>query len=152
MGISSDFSDLLRALNAAGAEYLVIGALAVGFYAEPRATADFDVRIGASRENAARVFRALIDFGAPVSDLTIEDLAQPDLVYMIGAVPFRVDILTTIDGVEFGEAWRHRVQSLIDGVPMAYIGHADLITNKTAVDRDKDRIDVRRLRHHLPEG
>jgi len=123
MDISSDFSDLLRVLNATGAEYLVIGALAVGFYAEPRATSDFAIWIGASRENAARVLNVLVEFGAPVSDLSIDELAQPDLVYMIGAIPFRVHILTTIDGVEFNEAWLNRMSSKIDDVPMAYIGN-----------------------------
>lgn len=148
MEISSDFSDLLRTLNAAGARYLVIGALAVGFYAEPRATADFDIWIGVSRENAERVHRALIVFGAPVEDLTIDELSQPDLVYMIGAIPLRVDILTTIDGVDFERAWSARISSELDGVPMAYIGRDDLIANKIAVDRDKDRIDVRRLKRN----
>jgi hypothetical protein len=146
MEISSDFKDLLLALNAARADYLVIGAVAVGFHDAPRATADFDIWIGASEENAQRVFRALVDFGAPLEHLSVGDLATPDLVYMIGVVPFRIDILTTIDGVEFSDAWKRRVAGAFDGIPVWFIAREDLIANKIATGRDKDLLDVRRLR------
>jgi hypothetical protein len=104
MEISSDFKDLLRALNAQDARYLVIGALAVGFHDQPRATADFDIRIDRSLENAQRVHRALVKFGAPIADLTVEDLTADDLIYMMGVAPLRIDILTDISGVRFEDA------------------------------------------------
>ena len=149
MEISSDFKDLLLALNANGANFLVVGALAVGFYHAPRATADFDIWVGASPENAPKVFRALAEFGAPLGDLSVEELAAPDLVFMIGVVPLRIDILTTIDGVEFDAAWPRRVGGTLNGVPVWFIGREDLIQNKLAAGRDKDLIDVRRLKKLL---
>ena len=145
MEISSDFADLLRVLNAQNARYLVIGALAVSFHTQPRATADFDIWVDRSVENAGRVHRALSSFGAPVDDLTVEDLASEDLVYMIGVVPLRIDVLTGISGVTFDAAWPKRVATSLDGVETNVIGLDDLIDNKRAAGRDKDRIDLRRL-------
>lgn len=146
MEISSDFKDLLRALSEAEAEFLIIGAVAVGFHDAPRATADFDVWVGASETNAPKVYRALADFGAPLENLTVAELATPDVVFMIGVPPFRIDVLTTIDGVEFADAWNRRVEGTFDGIRVWFISRNDLITNKESVARDKDLLDVRRLR------
>jgi hypothetical protein len=145
MEISSDFADLLRAFNAEAVRYLVIGALAVSFHDQPRATADFDVWVERSRDNAERVHRALVKFGAPVEHLSVDDLTSDDLVYMIGAIPLRIDVLTDISGVAFERAWPRRVGTTVAGVPANVIGLDDLIDNKRAAGRDKDEIDVRRL-------
>ena len=145
MEISSDFADLLRLFNAEDARYLVIGALAVSYHDRPRATADFDIWVERSPDNAARVHRALTKFGAPMEDLSVEDLTSDDLVFMIGVVPLRIDILTDISGVEFEAAWPNRVSTTFAGVPTDVIGIDDLIANKLAAARGKDMIDVRRL-------
>ncbi len=79
-------------------------------------------------------------------NLTVAELAMPDLVFMIGVPPFRIDILTTIDGVEFADAWNRRVEGTFDGIRVWFISRNDLITNKETVARDKDLLDVRRLR------
>ncbi len=148
MEISSDFKELLYEFNAEGVEYLVIGAVAVGFHDAPRATADFDVWVGASPVNAPKVYRALATFGAPLDDLSVEELAAPDLVFMFGVPPFRIDVLTTVDGVEFVDAWNRRVSGKLGEVPVWYIGREDLIANKLAAGRGKDILDVERLRKH----
>lgn len=145
MEISSDFADLLRLLNDEGARYLVIGALAVSYHSQPRATADFDLWVDRSPENAVRVRRALASFGAPIEDLSLQDLTSDDLVYMIGAIPVRIDVLTDISGVTFEAAWPKRVAATFDGVDANVIGLDDLIDNKRAAGRDKDRLDLRRL-------
>ena len=145
MQISSDFSDLLRALNDAEAKYLVVGAYALNYYARPRATADFDVWVDRAPSNAARVFRALAQYGAPLDRLTIDDLTSDDLIFQIGVSPIRIDMMTDVSGLDFADAWRNRVEDVLDGVRVAFIGRADLITNKLATGRTKDRADVERL-------
>jgi hypothetical protein len=145
MNLSSDFVDLLRSLNGAGARYLIIGAHALAYYARPRATADFDVWVDASPENAARVYRALGAFGAPLDQLTPEDLLSDDLIFQIGVAPTRIDVITGIDGVTFSEAWPRRTEDLLDGTQIFIIGRDDLIKNKRAAGRRQDLADVERL-------
>jgi hypothetical protein len=143
--VNQDFRDLLRALAEAEARFLVVGAYAVSFHAEPRATGDLDVWVEATPENAVRVLAALGAFGAPLDDLTIDDLAREKLVFQMGLPPRRIDILTSITGVEFTEAWPHRVEGTYGGVRFPLIGRAALLKNKRALGRPKDLLDVELL-------
>lgn len=143
--VNPDFADLLRAFSAADAKFLVVGGYAVSFHSQPRTTGDLDVWVEPTPENAARVYRALEEFGAPLHDLTLEDLALPGLVFQMGIVPRRIDILTRIEGVNFDEAWPDRVFGSYGGVSFALIGKAALIRNKRAVGRPRDLIDVASL-------
>jgi hypothetical protein len=136
---------MLSALNDEGAEYLVVGAYAVGTYLPPRATGDFDIWVRSTKENAEKVWRALIRFGAPRRDLTLEDLSSPDIVFHFGIPPQRIDILTSITGVEFDEAWSERIKAVFDDVPLAIIGREQLLKNKRATGRPKDRLDADEL-------
>ncbi|HRY44297.1 MAG TPA: hypothetical protein P5164_10150 [Thermoanaerobaculia bacterium] len=140
-----DFVEMLSALDAAGAEYLVVGAHALAAHGVPRATGDLDIWVRATPENAARVLAALRDFGAPLSDLSPEDLTRPETVFQIGVVPVRVDILTSISGVEFEEAWAGRIQATVDAVTFGVLGREELIRNKRATGRPKDLLDVETL-------
>jgi hypothetical protein len=103
--MNRDFVEMLSALCAAGAEFLVVGAHALAAHGAPRATGDLDIWIRATPENADRVLAALRQFGAPLVDLTKADLLAPDVVFQIGLVPSRIDLLTSITGVEFDRAW-----------------------------------------------
>lgn len=153
MTFSSDFSELLSAFNEAGVRYLIVGALAVSYHGQPRASMDFDVWVEPSLENAAKVRRALASFGAPAELLpTIEELGSDDLIYQIGVVPLRIDVITGISGVAFHEAWEKRVTDTLAGVRVSIIGFDDLVTNKLASGRDKDLLDVRRLRRAARDG
>jgi hypothetical protein len=105
---NSDFEDLLAALNAAGAEYLVVGAHALAAHGHPRASKDLDVWVHATADNAERTYGALAAFGAPLDDLRVDDLSTADTVFQVGVEPVRIDIVTSIDGVEFEEAWPDR--------------------------------------------
>jgi hypothetical protein len=145
MNLSSDFADLLQALNDANARYLIVGAHALAFYARPRATADFDVWVEPSAENAPRVYRALAAFGAPLENLTVEELRGDDLIFQIGIAPLRVDIITGVSGLTFAEAWPHRSEGALDGLRFFVIGRDDLIRNKRASGRAKDLADIERL-------
>jgi hypothetical protein len=140
--LDKNFRDMLSALNASGAEYLVVGAHALAAYGKPRATGDFDIWIRATAENVERVWAALEAFGAPRRRLTKADLCTPNNVYQIGVAPYRIDILTSITGVEFDNAWRNRHQSQINGVNVAVISRADLLKNKRATGRPKDLVDA----------
>jgi len=142
MQANSDFRDLFAELNAAGAEYLVVGAHALAAHGHVRATKDLDVWIRASPENASRVYRALGSFGAPLHGLSVEDLAGPDLIFQIGAPPVRIDIITSIDGVEFDSAWRERMPSEYGDQRVHVLSRRHLIENKKASGRLQDLADV----------
>ncbi len=143
--LNPDFRDMLSEFNAARVEYLVVGAYAVAHYGYPRATGDLDFWIRRSRENAALVLHALDAFGAPGGLVTLHDLLNPEIVAQIGVEPNRIDILTAIDGVEFDDAYPHRVSARIDEVDIPILGLAHLLQNKRATGRDKDALDVARL-------
>ncbi len=108
----------------------------------PRSTGDIDIWIRPAADNAACVWRALARFGAPRHDLSLDDLASADVVFQIGLAPRRIDLLTSIDGVEFDEAWPHRVVVDLEGVRVPVIGRAHLIRNKRASGRPRDLADL----------
>lgn len=148
MGIESlnqDFLDLLRAFVEGGVRFLVVGAYAMAVHGRPRATGDLDVWIDARPVNAKRAFAGLRRFGAPLHDLEVSDLATPGTVFQIGVVPRRIDILTDISGVTFAQAWPRRVEAIYGDVRFPVIGLEDLLRNKRAAGRAKDRIDVQRF-------
>jgi len=142
-----DLRELLLAFNAHGVEYLVVGGYAVGFHAEPRATKDLDILIRAEPDNGRKVFRALAEYGAPLTGITPRDLcADPTSVFQIGRPPIRIDILQQIDGVTFQEAWPDRSETLIDGIPVHVISAEHLIRNKLASGRLQDLADAEAIR------
>lgn len=139
---SPDFLDLLTALNAADARYLLVGGHAVGLYGRPRATKDYDLWIEASPANAARVLRALVDFGAPLGDLREQDLATGGSGFRMGSPPYRIEVLTEISGVRFEDAWPRREEHKVNGVSCNVIAREDLLLNKRAAGRPQDLADV----------
>jgi hypothetical protein len=126
--MNPDFSDMLSALSAEGVEYLLIGAYAMAVHGVPRATGDIDVWVRPSPDNADRVLLALARFGAPLGELSAADLAGEGTVFQVGVAPNRVDLMTAIDGLT---------------VPV--IGRDDLIKNKRATGRVRDRVDAEHL-------
>lgn len=144
--MNSDFKDLLRSLNAEEVEYLIIGGYALMEYAEPRFTKDLDIWIMTSPLNSRRVLKALREFGAPVHEMTEEDLSTPGWVFQIGVAPIRIDILTSADGVEFEGAWGRRGEVRYGDVTAWVISKEDLIANKLATGRPQDLVDVQTLR------
>ena len=145
MQVNQDFAALFAALNAAEARYLLVGGYAVAFHAEPRFTKDLDVWIEANPGNASRVHDALTAFGAPLSGIATSDLATTGNVVQIGMPPNRIDVVTSIDGVEFSEAWPGRVLTTYGHQPVPVIGKDALIRNKRASGRPQDLLDVERL-------
>lgn len=152
MDWNPDFLDMIAALREEGAEFLVVGAFAMAAHGVPRATGDLDLWVRPEPENAQRVWRALERFGAPVevAELTVQDLTSPGMVYQIGQPPRRIDVITEIDGVGFEEAWPNRVTVAVGDLEFPCLGRGDLLRNKEASGRDKDRLDVLLLQKSRP--
>ncbi len=140
--LNSDYRDMLSALSAEGVEFLVVGAFAMAAHGLTRATRDIDFWIRPSRDNAEKTWRALKSFGAPLFDLSIDDLSEPDNVFQIGVAPRRIDLLTAISGVGFDDAWKNRVSVTLWGMQFSVLSREDLIANKLAAGRPKDLVDV----------
>ncbi|HKD04475.1 MAG TPA: DUF6036 family nucleotidyltransferase [Bryobacteraceae bacterium] len=146
---SQDFKELLSAFNEHRVKYLIVGGYAVAVHSQPRATKDLDIFVEPSSENAKAVFAALAKFGAPLADLRPEDLTDPNIFFRMGTPPQMVDILSRISGVEFDEAWKRRIEAVIDeriGLKAFVISANDLIANKTAFGRPYDLADVDAIR------
>jgi hypothetical protein len=140
--MNQDFVDLLRAFIAADVRFLIVGAYALALHGRPRATGDLDVWIDATPENAARVMRALAAFGAPLTDVSVEDFSRPGVTYQIGVAPGRIDVLTELTSLTFAEAWPDRMRRPFGDVDVDFIGRAAFIRNKRATGRAKDLGDI----------
>ncbi len=140
--MNPDFAEMLSALSAAGAEYIIVGAYAVAAHGNPRSTGDIDIWVRPTRDNAERVLHALRAFGAPLLDLTVDDLVDEQTVFQIGVAPVRIDILAGIDGVAFEDAWPRRVLADIGSTQAPVLSLVDLAANKRAAGRPKDLVDL----------
>lgn len=146
MSVSKDFEELLACFNAQNVKALVVGAYAVAFHAKPRFTKDFDLFVEPSRENAAKVLAALADFGFGTVGLVADDFASPGRIVQLGFPPNRIDLMTSIDGVDFDSAWRGRAAGRYGSTEVFYLGKSDLIRNKAAAGRPQDQLDLAALR------
>ncbi|MFZ4656464.1 MAG: DUF6036 family nucleotidyltransferase [Caldilineaceae bacterium] len=145
MFVNSDFTDLLKIFNDNHVRYLVIGGYAVVQYAEPRYTKDLDLWISTDHTNAAAIYKALQEFGAPLANLTVDDFSEEGYFYQMGVPPVRVDILMGIPGGNFEESWQKRIEVDFDDLKVSFISKADLITVKRASGRPQDLIDAKNL-------
>lgn len=143
--LNQDFLDFIGLLEEEKVEYLVIGGYAVGLHGFPRYTGDIDFFVAVSEDNAGRILRVFEKFGFGEIGITREDFLEEDHVVEIGREPRKIQVLTGIDGVHFDECAARKVEIVISGVPVKFIGKDDLIRNKAASGRLKDRIDVEEL-------
>ena len=145
--LNEDFRDILMCLQQANVAFVIVGAHALAAHGLPRATGDIDILVEPSGENAVRVMRALAAFGAPTHAHGVEagDFATPGQAYQIGLPPRRIDLLTSIDGITFEEAFRSRIEVIVDGLDLPFLGRAALLVNKRAAGRPKDLVDVAML-------
>jgi hypothetical protein len=142
--VNRDFLDFLSALLQSDARFLVVGAHAMAVHGVPRATGALDVWIDASADNADRVWAALIAFGAPVDTIGLSkaNLTAPELVVQLGVVPQRIDLLTSVTGLAFDEAWTTRQRHRVEGLEVPFVGLDALLRKKRATARPKDLVDV----------
>ena len=141
-----DFKEFLRLLNAHSVEYLLIGGYAVNYHGYPRATADMDIWVAAQPANAERVVAALKEFGFDLPDLSAELFLRPWQIVRLGTPPVRIEIATTISGVDFSKCYSQRVEDTLDEVPVNLISLDHLKINKKASGRHQDQADL----EHLP--
>jgi len=142
---SRDFTDFLNLLTQHDVKALIIGAFAVAFHAKPRFTKDLDIFVEATPENAERLLRAIDAFGFGALGLTVSDFA-PGRVTQLGYPPNRIDLVTSIDGVTFEEAWTSRVAGKYGAIDVWFIGRNALVRNKAAAARPQDLMDLATLR------
>ena len=140
--MNRDFAEMLDALSGAGAEFLIVGAHALAAHGRPRATGDLDIWVRPTPENAERVWKALVSFGAPLNELRLDDLAAPEIVFQIGIAPARIDLLTSLTGLNFVDAWTRRHIAEVEGRKLPFLSREDLIRNKAAVGRPRDLADI----------
>ena len=152
--MNEDFRDVLAELLAARARFLVVGAHAVAVHGIPRATGDLDVWIDTGSENVPRVWTALVHFGAPMEELgvTTSDLAKPGTIVQLGVPPRRIDIITSVTGLGFEDAWVGRITHPVNDLEVPFIGRAELLRNKRATGRPKDLADIDALERRAGGG
>lgn len=144
-GMNRDFAEMLDALSAERVEFLVVGAHALAAHGRPRATGDLDIWIRPEADNARRVWKALQAFGAPLDQLSEADLMTADVVFQIGLPPARIDLLTSLTGLTFDDAWRRRDMIEVEGRLLPFLSKEDLILNKRALARPRDLADLEDL-------
>jgi hypothetical protein len=148
MPLSKDLREFVALLNSKRVDYLVFGAFAVSYHGFPRYTADLDLLVRPEPENAKRLLllNALTEFGFGSLGISADDITTPDRILQLGVKPNRIDIVTSISGVTFDEAWASRSEGTLDGMPVLFIGRDALIRNKQATGRAKDVGDAEELR------
>lgn len=145
--LPQDFKEFFELLNSEKVEYLLVGGFAVGLHGYARATGDIDAWVNPTAENAQRVAQALRKFGFSAASIPQEKLTRPDSIFQMGVPPVRIDLLTSVSGLDFDEAFANRDSGMLDNVPVHLISLPDLKVNKRASGRNKDLADL----DHLPD-
>ena len=145
METQPDFRELLALFNVNQVEYLLVGGYALAFHGAPRFTGDMDIFVNPDAMNAQRILTALSAFGFSSLGLAVSDFDRPDQVVQLGVPPVRIDLITSITGVSWKEAWAGRILGHYADIPVSYIGREDFIANKSATGRAKDLADIERI-------
>ena len=145
MELDKDFNEFVELFLEHNVRFLIVGGYALAAHGLPRATGDLDAWVWVNPENAQNIMRALNAFGFQNLSLTESDFSKEDSIIQLGYPPFRIDILTSIDGVAFDQAWEKRIVVELNGMNVPFIGREDLIANKKAAGRPQDIADVSRL-------
>ena len=149
--LNQDFKEFAALLNANRVEYLIVGGYALAAYGHPRYTGDLDFWIGNDAANAQRLLNALKEFGFGALGIGLEDLTEPGRVIQLGYPPRRIDLLTSIDGVEFSPSYARRMLVPMDGLNLQFIALEDFKTNKRVAGRLKDLADLEALNDGAPD-
>jgi hypothetical protein len=151
MKLPPEWREFIALLCSHHARFLVVGAHALAAHGRPRATQDIDILVEPTRANARRVCAALADFGFTALANELEAFGTPDRMATLGRPPLRIDVMTSISGVSFRQAWRGRVTATLDGMEVAFLGRAEFVRNKTASGRPKDLLDIALLEEVAPK-
>jgi len=145
MKLVNDFEEFIELLNKNKVKYLVVGGYAFAIHAYPRFTNDIDFFIHLTKSNANKIVSVLKEFGFDSASFSSDDLLIKDRVIQLGEPPYRIDILTSIDGVNFEGAWNNRIKGKYGNQVLYFISKEDLIKNKKASARKKDLDDLNEL-------
>ena len=145
MRIEKDFAELLQLFDKHKVKYCILGAFAVAFYAEPRYTKDMDILVEPTVDNGRRIIRALNEFGLGHLGLKEVDFCQKEKFFQLGYEPVRVDLLTSIQGMEFNDLWKRRIQGKYGKQKVSFISLNDLIKSKQIANRKQDIADLEKL-------
>jgi len=143
--LNEDYREMLHALSDEKVRFLLVGAYALAAHGYPRATMDIDIWVMPSPQNADAVLKPLRRFGAPLLNLTKEDLQEEGTVFQIGVAPRRIDIITAASGLQFEEAYTRSLSVTIEGIEVRILSIDDIIRNKRASGRTKDLADAETL-------
>ena len=145
MRVEKDFKEFIESLNKNSVRYLIIGSFALSYYSEPRYTKDIDLLVDSTASNADRLMTAIREFGFSDIELKSGDFLEPDQVIQLGIAPLRIDLLTSLKGIPFADAWDRRTTGQYGDIPAFYISKQDLIDHKKLVGRKQDLADIEKL-------
>jgi hypothetical protein len=143
--LAKDLREFIELLNSRRVDYIVVGGHAVAFHGHPRYTGDIDFLVRPSPENAERLIESLKEFGFSNLQLSADDFTRPNTIVQLGYPPNRIDLLTSISGVDYGEAWSGKATGELDGLRAFFLGFDALLKNKRAAGREQDLADVNKL-------
>lgn len=145
MKTEKDFKEFIELLNKHEVRYLIVGGFAFSYCAEPRFTNNIEIFVETTDVNSYKILSALKSFGYESAGLSSRDFLAPEQVIQLGISPLRIDILTSIRGVDFASAWENRTKGQYGDIPAYYISRDDLIKNKAALGRKQDIADIEKL-------
>lgn len=145
MKVEKDYKELLELFNEHNVKYCIIGSFALAFYARPRYTKDLDILVEPTSQNARKILAALKDFGFGELDLTEQDFIEPGQVVQLGYEPVRIDLITSITGLDFVKIWKNRSSRRFGNIDVFFIGLKEFIESKKKADRLQDRADLELL-------
>lgn len=140
-----DFVEFFASFNKHNVRYCIVGSYAVGFHAAPRYTKDLDIWVEPSPDNSRRIVAALQDFGFGPLALSAEDFSKPEQVIQLGYEPLRIDLITSIAGCTFAEAWATKITDSYGSEPVYFLGYDELVQSKQAAGRSQDLADLEKL-------
>ena len=143
--LPQDFKEFLRLLEDNNVEYILVGGYAVGYHGYPRPTGDIDFWVSNKKENAERIVRVLCEFGFDSPELSVSLFTAENSIVRMGVAPFKLELITHIDGVKFDDCYSRQIETVIDGCKVKVIALNDLLANKKASGRPKDINDVLEL-------
>jgi hypothetical protein len=150
MKLPRDWSELIASLCSHRVRFLVVGAHALAVHGRPRATGDLDILVEPTLANAKRLGGALEEFGFHELAAQSARFAVPDRMATLGREPLRIDIMTSVSGLSFAQAWSGRVRVRVDANQVSFLGRRELVENKRAAGRPKDLLDIALLEEAAP--
>ena len=144
--LNEDYKEMLQLLSEAQVDFMIVGAYALGAHGYPRATGDIDIWVKPNDINSRKIYKALARFDAPLDQINIDDFSIEGIIFQIGVIPRRIDIITKIDGVTYEEANEDKIIVEVEGLKIPVISLDKLIKNKMSTGREKDELDIKTLR------